>query len=874
MKKLNEILDALLEAHGQDFYNKNVPDYIATNLKQRFDIRPYQKEAFGRFVFYWEQYKKRPRGIPTQLLYHMATGSGKTLIMAGLLLYLYQKGYRNFLFFVNNSNIIEKTKENFLNPQSSKYLFADTVSFVGTQVQIRQVANFQTANADDINICFSTVQGLHSSLNTPREDVLTYDDFENTKIVLISDEAHHINAETKKGKEIFDDETSSWEGTVTRIFNAHPDNVMLEFTATVDLSDLNIADKYENKLIFDYPLRQFRIDGYSKEVQVLQADLKPMERALQSVLLSQYRRKMFEKYGLHIKPVVLLKSKTIADSQLFQKEFVEHINNLNTEILQKIKAESGGTVVEKMFDYCVTNGVSLENLVVELQEDFREEKLISVNSKEESEAKQIAVNTLEDESNEYRVIFAVDKLNEGWDVLNLFDIVRLYDTRDSGKGKIGKTTMQEAQLIGRGARYCPFKLDDSQSLFMRKYDKETDNELRICEELYYHSSHNPKYIQELNMALVAIGIKAPNTVQRELKIKPSFAQSPFYKTGFLFKNEQQKYSRNDIFSLDNSIVEQTYTVKLKTGFTNTSQVFADNAVVAVDEHLKSKEMELIALGELIIRKAMQKLDFYRFDNIKKYLPNLQSTTEFITSDNYLGKVKIHVTALSSQIDNLTPQEKIAIAVEVLANVSTAIGADKIAYKGTTEFMPFLIKDIIKDKVLNYALDENSDKETGKSMSNPVETSIYLDLSKKDWYAQTDCFCSSEEKFLIKYIDGIYDNLAKLYDEIYLVRNERYFKIYAFEDGRPTEPDFVLFLINQKEKMSCQYQIFIEPKGPHLLETDKWKENFFLQIKDKAVVEQLWQGKEYNIWGLPFYNATDQSQASRFQESFKNAVLLS
>ena len=62
----------------------------------------------------------------------------------------------------------------------------------------------------------------------------------------------------------------------------------------------------------------------------------------------------------------------------------------------------------------------------ELKEDFSSDKLISVNSKDESEQKQLAVNSLEDDDNEYRAVFAVDKLNEGWDVLNLFDIVRLY----------------------------------------------------------------------------------------------------------------------------------------------------------------------------------------------------------------------------------------------------------------------------------------------------------------------------------------------------------------------------------------------------------------------------------------------------------------
>jgi type III restriction enzyme len=673
---LSEILDSQYAIDGQNFYKNLVPNYISANLKQSFDIRPYQKDAFGRFVFYWESYASRPKGIPVQLLYHMATGSGKTLIMAGLMLYLYQKGYRNFLFFVNSTNIIEKTKDNFMNPQSSKYLFAESISFVGKQVQIRQVNNFQNASADDINICFSTVQGLHSLLNTPRENTLTYDDFESDKLVLISDEAHHINAETKKGNEISADDAEnirSWEGTITRIFNAHAENIMLEFTATADINNPLIAEKYENKLIFDYPLRQFRIDGYSKEVQVLQADLTSIERALQAILLSQYRRKIFEKNGLRIKPVILFKSKTIKESQSFQATFTSQIKSLTTDLFEKIKSASADSVIKKVFDYCESNNISLDNLIAEIKEDFSEDKVISVNSKEESVEKQIAVNTLEDENNEYRAIFAVDKLNEGWDVLNLFDIVRLYNTRDAKNGIPGNTTMQEAQLIGRGARYCPFQTDKSQPVYMRKFDMEDDNELHICEELYYHSAHNPRYIRELHTALVEMGIKAPQTVQRDLNAKDSFIATDFYKSGFIFKNEQKKYNREDIFTLKSSIIQSTHNVKLKTGYTASRAVMQDNA--AADSQnltIANKSLKINELGERIIRKALNKLDFYRFDNLRTYLPNLQSINEFIESDCYLGQIKLNISGLPSQIDNLTPQDKLSVAIEVLDKISLTI----------------------------------------------------------------------------------------------------------------------------------------------------------------------------------------------------------
>ena len=74
----------------------------------------------------------------------MATGSGKTLIMEGLILYLYKQGYRNFLFFVNSTNIIEKTKDNFLNNQSNKYLFNQKIQFQNKEIFINTVENFDS----------------------------------------------------------------------------------------------------------------------------------------------------------------------------------------------------------------------------------------------------------------------------------------------------------------------------------------------------------------------------------------------------------------------------------------------------------------------------------------------------------------------------------------------------------------------------------------------------------------------------------------------------------------------------------------------------------------------------------------------------------
>ncbi len=92
----------------------------------------------------------------------MATWSGKTFVMTSLILELYEKWYRNFLFFVNSTNIIEKTKDNFININSSKYLFNDKIVFNGKQIKIKEVTNFTTSISNDINIKFTTIQAINT----------------------------------------------------------------------------------------------------------------------------------------------------------------------------------------------------------------------------------------------------------------------------------------------------------------------------------------------------------------------------------------------------------------------------------------------------------------------------------------------------------------------------------------------------------------------------------------------------------------------------------------------------------------------------------------------------------------------------------------
>lgn len=66
--------------------NYEIPTYITENISRT--LRPYQADAIKSFIYLYEKDKT----LAKHLLFNMATGTGKTLVMACCVLYLYTKG--------------------------------------------------------------------------------------------------------------------------------------------------------------------------------------------------------------------------------------------------------------------------------------------------------------------------------------------------------------------------------------------------------------------------------------------------------------------------------------------------------------------------------------------------------------------------------------------------------------------------------------------------------------------------------------------------------------------------------------------------------------------------------------------------------------
>lgn len=863
-KFLYEKYDFAVENHFLNF-RENIPGYITKNL--RYPLRPYQEEAVGRYL----HHHSREAGNKEQILFNMATGSGKTLLMAAIILEKYKQGERNFIFFVNNDNILTKTRSNFVDSGNEKYLFADKIVIDNQVVNIREVTDFSDAQSDAINIVFTTIQKLHLDLNTPRENRLSYEQFEDLSVVLLADEAHHLNAGLSKGEK---DDNTSWTSTIENIQKRAARSSIFEFTATIDLSNKDIAEKYKDSLIFKYDLKEFRLDKYSKDVlfHLVDGDLKV--RMLNAILISQYRKKIALKNGVNLKPLVMFKSEKIADNKGNMELFQEMLSELTPEMIleQKemiqINTDTKVNVLQKALDFFEASELSLFDLIAELQEDFREERLLLIDGKNKNSNHLITLNTLELPSNEIRAIFAVDMLNEGWDVLNLFDIVRLYDKRDGKTTKTGfqagKTTNAEKQLIGRGARYYPFVIDEKvEEKYTRKFDENENNELRVIEQLHYHSANNPRYISEMKQVLRESGIyDDQNMVERELKLKESFKKTRTYTDGVVWMNKRLSYEEavesQQLSLLDTKFIKNNLDVYLYSNSIRDVDAFSDETVTPLKEDLQKFSFTFgKVIDKHIIRHAINRNKNFTFEKIHKAMVGISSLNDFM---NEMKDVQVNCEGNVKGVHALSQEHKLQIAEKLLKDIEVDLLPLEESFIGSDKFESYPIHKVFADTVIRkYTIPSNSPK-AGQSQKDLRFPELYEDIDSLEWYAYDDNYGTDEEKLLVKALHQIMNLLESKWSDIYLLRNEKAVRIYNFADGKAFEPDFLMFA-NDKKTGNTSWQIFIEPKGNQFwseeggfeYSKEGWKQSFLNEITKRSEEKILIDDEHFRIVGVPFYN---------------------
>ena len=242
---------------------------------------------------------------------------------------------------------------------------------------------------------------------------------------------------------------------------------------------------------------------------------------------------------------------------------------------------------------------------------------------------------------------------------------------------------------------------------------------------------------------------------------------------------------------------------------------------------------------------------------------------FINDKKYLASRKVEVTGSKQQLKNLNSEKQLEIARNVCEKIAKQIKSNFTKYEGTEIFIGKPVKEIVKDKTRKFSIEDNKNEGEGIGMSQTNNNELRLDLSKKNWYVYNENYGTKEEKYFIRFLNNMIEKLTEKYSEVYLIRNERLFKIYDFKQGRPFEPDFVLYLKKKKDNKTIYFQLFVEPKGEHLIEHEEWKEYFLKKIKEKYEVEIFAENKDFKIIGLPFYNEQERKQI--FKNDFENEL---
>ncbi|MFP6114211.1 DEAD/DEAH box helicase family protein [Helicobacter pylori] len=814
-----------------------LPTHITSNLKK--ELRDYQKKAIYNYL-------EKQQSNPTQkhFMFEMATGSGKTLVMAGLILECCKQGYQNFIFFVNSTSILEKTKLNFTDSASSKYLFSENININDENTEIKSINNLNESHSGAINIYFSTIQGLFSLFTKAKENAITLEDLKDQKLVFLADEAHHLNTETKK--KLNDSEASekrNWESVVKLALEQNKDNLLLEFSATIP-KEKSVEEKYKNLKAFTYTLKEFSEDKFCKNIYSLSYENKALEtRFLGACVSSLYKELLAQHHNIeNFKPCILFKSERIEDSKANQERFNAFLENLSPLDLENFFNYSRNAFFKDAKNFFDKQKYT-PNLTAFLQTKFKKSTQINTNNEKELEKGMLLLNSLEDRDNPKRVIFSVDKLNEGWDVLNLFDIVRLKNKANQ------KDTIKDAQLIGRGARYYPFSYNDFKpsriEFYQRKFD--LSNPLSALERLDYHAVYDSEFIAKLNNELQDLGLGFVNEKQT-IPLTPTKRFKCYYASNTKDKNK-------NLFNKD-----YTDPVEAKLQSLHVP-LFAFNArekKVDFKEENKGDTTYFIphTLDKIPINYFLKALNLKNL-NFK----TLKKAFKKHAFNNKVGFIECYISPLKTKFhkDQKFDDNKILLklAVYIIENLKDT-----------------LLKE--QDKYEVSALELKEFETHNKSLSASewekdipfYEWLLFKDMRKLD---------SDLEREFLGFINDHKEVLDKKFKEWCVLRNDHFteLKVFCNIENSPYyaqgfEPDFILFAQTHSDEF-LGFTCYMEAKGEHLEPSNAWKKEFLETLENAALKSH---NKKLDLKGLPFFTLHNNKEvndefATAFDQIFKD-----
>lgn len=128
---------------------------------------------------------------------------------------------------------------------------------------------------------------------------------------------------------------------------------------------------------------------------------------------------------------------------------------------------------------------------------------------------------------------------------------------------------------------------------------------------------------------------------------------------------------------------------------------------ATVESIETKTIEVDKFDVRYIKKVIQRLEFYQFDNLKKYLPLLTSIKEFIYGENWLnvGDLKLFLTVPKGyKSSDISSNEILKVTIDILKEYEVKFKSGYVKQRGTNKFIGYPISEYLTNynkRVLKY-----------------------------------------------------------------------------------------------------------------------------------------------------------------------------
>ncbi|MDU4038036.1 MAG: restriction endonuclease, partial [Lactococcus lactis] len=356
----------------------------------------------------------------------------------------------------------------------------------------------------------------------------------------------------------------------------------------------------------------------------------------------------------------------------------------------------------------------------------------------------------------------------------------------------------------------------------------------------------------------------------EIKVKSSFKKTEAYKKGKIYYNEVVDVEDEWFDSIDKYGINHQTDISRNLNYGSREVSYQANAGVT--------ETKTISVGRFdarYIKKAIQRLEFYQFDNLKKYMPLMPSMKEFIYGKNWLNANELNLfltVPKDYKSTDVTPDDILNVVIELLKEYEVKFKSGYVKQRGTNKFIGYPINEYLT----NY--NKRVPEYDTANLFNEAMQKIAVYEIDDDFYVYEKAIVNKLEYELIERVKAYVNELKEKYQKsVYLLRMDENMhresaksekvKLHQYgsrrdRSGEVTEthlqgfqPDFILFL----ENSDFYFQIFIEPKGMSgdRFISELWKQDLLLYMTDNQA-EMEFEANEQNvrISGLKFYTKND------------------